>query len=54
MWNICGETLNPGEKKQVMLEPGVKGYQIPATLICGNKPGKTLLVTAGIHAGEYN
>lgn len=53
MWNICGVTLNPGEKKQVMLEPGVKGYQIPATLICGKKPGKTLLVTAGIHAGEY-
>lgn len=53
MWNICGETIKPGEKKQVMLEPGVKGYKIPATLICGEKPGKTLLVTAGIHAGEY-
>lgn len=53
MWNICGETLNSGEKKQVMLEPGVEGYQVPATLISGKKPGKTLLVTAGIHAGEY-
>ncbi|HIR93406.1 MAG TPA: succinylglutamate desuccinylase/aspartoacylase family protein [Candidatus Egerieimonas intestinavium] len=53
MWTICKETLGPGEKRQVMLEPGVEGYQVPATLVCGAKPGKTLLVTAGIHAGEY-
>lgn len=53
MWTICGETLNSGEKRQVFLEPGVKGYQVPATFVCGMKPGKTLLVTAGIHAGEY-
>lgn len=52
MWNICGQTLKRGEKKQIMLEP-VKGYQIPATFICGAEPGKTLLITAGIHAGEY-
>ncbi|MEF2879213.1 MAG: succinylglutamate desuccinylase/aspartoacylase family protein [Blautia sp.] len=53
MWKICGEQLAPGEKKQIFLEPGVPGYKIPATFICGAKPGKTLLVTAGIHAGEY-
>lgn len=53
MWKICGEELSPGEKKQIFLEPGVPGYKIPATFICGEKPGKTLLVTAGIHAGEY-
>ena len=53
MWNICGQAMNRGEKKRILLEPAVKGYQIPATLICGQKPGKTLLVTAGIHAGEY-
>jgi len=29
------------------------GYQIPATLICGRKSGRTLLVSASIHAGEY-
>ncbi len=28
-------------------------YQMPATLIAGNKPGKTVLITAGIHAGEF-
>lgn len=53
MWNICGVHLKNGEKKQVMIEPGVEGYEIPTTLICGKHPGKTLLVTAGIHAGEY-
>lgn len=53
MWKICGHELNPGEKKQVILEPGVMNYQIPCTLICGMNPGKTLMVTAGIHSGEY-
>lgn len=53
MWHICGHVLRAGEKKQINLEPNVKGYVIPATLVCGANPGKTLLVTAGIHAGEY-
>lgn len=53
MWHICGQTLRAGEKKQINLEPGVKDYVIPTTLVCGAKTGKTLLVTAGIHAGEY-
>ena len=30
-----------------------KGYPIPATLIRGAEPGKTLLVSASIHSGEY-
>ena len=53
MWNICGHTLQPGEKMQVYLEPNVEGYGIPTTLICGARPGKTVLVTAQIHSGEY-
>jgi len=53
MWRICGQKLEAGEKKQINLEPGMKEYIIPTTLVCGAKPGKTLLVTAGIHAGEY-
>ncbi len=30
-----------------------RDYEIPATLICGAEPGKTLLVSASIHSGEY-
>ncbi len=44
--------LRAGEKKQVILEP-LAGYEMPATLIRGASPGKTVLITAGIHAGEY-
>lgn len=52
MFTICGYTLCPGEKMQVTLHP-VPGYDMPATLICGEKTGKTVLITAGIHSGEY-
>lgn len=54
MWNICGQELNCGEKRQTILRPGMEDYEIPATLICGREPGKTVVVTAQIHAGEYN
>ncbi len=54
MWMICGQELKPGEKRQVILHPNMEDYEIPATLICGQEPGKTLVVTAQIHAGEYN
>lgn len=52
MLTICGHTLFPSEKKQVILRP-LPGYEMPATILCGAKPGKTVLVTAGLHAGEY-
>ena len=52
MFTICGHTLHPGEKEQTALRP-VPGYEMPATIICGANPGKTVLITAGIHAGEY-
>lgn len=51
MWTICGHTLHPGEKKQAMLS--LSGYEIPVNLICGAQPGKTVLITAQIHSGEY-
>ena len=28
-------------------------YELPATLLCGAQPGKTLLISASIHSGEY-
>ena len=51
MWTICGHTLHPGERKQVMLN--MAGSFAPATLLCGGEPGDTLLITAQIHSGEY-
>ena len=70
LWRIFGEALEPGEKKRLSLrvpmgglsnlgrtDPGARestDYEIPAILVNGTKPGKTLLVTAGIHSGEYN
>lgn len=44
-----GGSIGPGSEKR-----GREGdYEIPATLINGARPGKTLLVTASIHSGEY-
>lgn len=54
MWNICGQQLKLGEKWQGMLKPNMEDYELPATLICGIEPRRTVLVTAQIHAGEYN
>lgn len=54
MWKICGQELAQGEKRQVILHPDLEAYELPATLICGKEPGKTVVITAQIHAGEYN
>lgn len=76
MWEICGYTLKPGEKQQVVLGVPMDGlvhngraavlpdtvscagvgagdYELPVTLICGSRPGKTILISAGVHSGEY-
>ncbi len=52
MFTICNHTLNPGEKKQAILHP-LPDYDMPSTIVCGARPGKTILITAGIHSGEY-
>ncbi len=43
----------PGEKIQGYLEVVNSHVKMPATLICGSKPGKTVAITGGIHGGEY-
>ena len=68
-WTILGLRLKPGEKIQTVLRVPMEGienaakvegyehdgsYEIPSTLICGAKEGKTVLVSASIHNGEYN
>lgn len=42
-----------GEKKNGYLELADGKFQIPVTIFHGEQNGKTVLVTAGIHAGEY-
>lgn len=48
MWEI-----EAGQKKQITIIPHVLDYEIPATLIQGKYPGPMVVITAGIHSGEY-
>ena len=42
-----------GEKVQGYLEVPGTPVKMPITLICGTKPGKTVVITGGTHGGEY-
>ncbi len=50
---LCGFEFAAGEKKRVKL-PVSDGLCLDAWLLCGSRPGKTLVVTAGVHGCEYN
>ncbi len=68
-WTIFGETLAPGELRRTVLRIPMDGlpnrgalrpgeektgdYEMPVFLFNGAKDGKTLLISAGIHSGEY-
>ena len=49
---FCGITLLPGERKNVPL-PVPDAPSLNALCLCGAAPGKTLVVTAGVHGCEY-
>ena len=49
---LCGFEIAPGEKRRVKL-PVPGGKPLEAWLLCGIHPGKTLVVTAGVHGCEY-
>ena len=40
-------------EKQTLLLPVTSPYPVEMTVICGRRPGKTLVVTAGVHGCEY-
>lgn len=42
-----------GEKSKGFLAVPGTDFKIPATLICGERPGKTVLVSGGVHSCEY-
>ena len=43
----------PGQKTQGFLTVPASDLRLPVTLINGSMPGKTVVVTGGIHGGEY-
>lgn len=51
--NICGLTINRGEKLRTLLPVPDTTVKIPITIINGHEDGPTLFITAGIHGGEY-
>ena len=52
-FTICNRTADPGEKLSGELTLGGGEFRLPSTVVCGERPGKTALITAGVHAGEY-
>lgn len=53
VFEIGGLSAEPGERVHGHITIGEGEFSLPATIIRGIKPGKTALVTAGVHAGEY-
>lgn len=45
--------VKPGEKASGFLSIGDGEFQLPVTILNGEEPGKTVLITAGVHAEEY-
>ena len=52
-FSICGLTACPGEKTTGYVTGPDGRTTIPLAVINGERPGKTALLTAGIHACEY-
>ena len=53
MKSIANLTFEPGEKVDGLFEVPGTGFTLPATIIAGEKEGKTVLLTAGVHSCEY-
>lgn len=53
VWSIAGHEIKIGEKKQVYVQVMDSEEYMPVTFINGTRDGKTVLVTSGIHGGEY-
>ena len=50
---VCGLTIERGTKLRTYLPVPDTNVKIPLTIINGENDGPTLLITAGIHGGEY-
>ena len=47
-------TVRRGEKYQGDISFANGDIVLPGTIICGKLPGKTMLITGGVHSGEYD
>ncbi len=52
-FQVCGLRVAPGEKLRGYLPVPTTTTQLPFTIINGRRDGPVLLITAGIHGGEY-
>lgn len=52
-FTIGNMKAEPGESCSGLLELAKGKFKLPAAVLNGEKPGKTVLIMAGIHAGEY-
>lgn len=52
-FQLSNVTVEPGTKWEGELELGSGEFCLPATIFHGHGTGRTMLITAGIHAGEY-
>ncbi len=52
-FSLCNITAEPGERITGELNLNDGEFLIPAAVFHGEQPGKTVLVTAGVHGGEY-
>ncbi len=52
-WSVNTLTVPPGQKVRGVLPIPGTGLEMPLTLIHGAKPGPLVLVSAGVHGGEY-
>ena len=46
-------SVDPGKVWTGYLELGQGEFRLPAAVLHGTRPGKTILITAGVHGGEY-
>ena len=45
--------VQPGQRWCGYLELGGGKFRLPAAVLHGEQPGRTMLITAGVHSGEY-
>ena len=50
---VAGHDLLPGKTTKDHIHVHGTELKVPHIMLCGNKPGPTLLVTAGIHNAEF-